>query len=217
MTALIVVAAVVFLGCALIFIAAEGKIRGQEAKRESMEKQVDSSRQMAQKLEQTRLTYLDTCSQIRYLESSVTTQAYVPTLLQQLEALGRSVNLKVLGVRPQPKEVTPPKTPASGEAKASESNAESGSQTKAGEASGKKAAGPYDELKIDVEVEGNFNNALDFLYKLTSFPKIVAVNSVQMAPVSSTKIIGSPKLTVSSTSPHSCSRSPHPMPCRITC
>src|ERR1035437_3504334 len=87
-TALIIVAAVVVFGSALAFVAAFGKIKSQDAKCADMEKRVADSRLMAQKLEKTRLTYLDTCSQIRFLESSVTTQAYVPTLLQQLEHLG---------------------------------------------------------------------------------------------------------------------------------
>ena len=195
-TALIVTAAVVFFGCALIFVAAEGKIKAQEAKRTDMEKQVADSRQIAQKLEQTKLTYADTCSQIRFLESSVSTQSYVPTLLQQLERLGHSVNLKVLGVRPQPQEAASTARSASGGAKA-EGASEAASGAKSGDAAtARKAPGPYDELKIDVEAEGNFSSALDFLYRLTSFPKIIAVNSVEMAPVSTEKTAGSPRLTI---------------------
>ncbi len=41
-------------------------------------------------------------------------------------------------------------------------------------------------------------NALDFLYKLTSFPKIMAVNTVQMDPDNSpgAAVTGSPKLKI---------------------
>lgn len=196
-TALIITAAVVFFGCVLIFVAAEAKIRDQETKRDGMEKQVADSRQIAQKLEQTKLTYADTCSQIRCLESSVSTQAYVPTLLEQLEKLGHSVNLRVLGVRPQPKEAaSAAKSGASG-GKTGEGGSDASSQAKSGDATtANKAPGPYDELKIDIDAEGNFSSALDFLYRLTSFPKIVAVNSVEMSPVATDKAPGSPRLSI---------------------
>ena len=39
-------------------------------------------------------------------------------------------------------------------------------------------------------------NALDFLYKLTSFPKILAVNSLEMTPQSGSGDAGSTKLSI---------------------
>jgi Tfp pilus assembly protein PilO len=198
-TALIVVAAVVLFGCLLTYVAAAGKIKAAVAELERKEKEVAESRLMAQKLEKSKLDYLDARSQVRNLEASVSTKEYVPTMLKQLEHLGRSVNLKVLSVRPAPAPKTTASRSISSGAKASEGNVEAASKPKSGEAGGqavKKPAQPYTELKVDLEIEGRYMNALDFLYKLTSFPKIVAVNAVEIQPESDKAAIGAPRLTV---------------------
>lgn len=202
-TALIVIAALILFGCVLTYLAAAGKVKAAVAELEQKQKKVEESRQIAQKLERSKLDYLDARSQVRYLESSVSTQDFVPTLLKQLEHLGRSVNLNVLGVRPQPAPVAVAPRSISSGAKASEGNVQAASQPKSGAAANGGATGtsatqqpkPYEELKINLEVEGRYMNALDFLYKLTSFPKIIAVDSVEMSPQESL-VATSPILTM---------------------
>ncbi|MEI6914911.1 MAG: hypothetical protein WCL39_07255, partial [Armatimonadota bacterium] len=44
---------------------------------------------------------------------------------------------------------------------------------------------PYDGQRINIVVRGNYSNALSFLYRLTTFPKILTVNSVQMGRAAS--------------------------------
>lgn len=187
-TVLMIVAALILFGCVLTYLAAAGKVKAATAELERKEKEVSESRQIAQKLEKSKLDFLDARSQVRCLEASVSTQNYVPTMLKQIEHLGRSVNLKVLGVRPAPPKVTnQPRSIKSG-ASASEGNVEAASKPKDAAAEGDAAPppAPYDELKVDIEVEGRYMHTLDFLYKLTSFPKIIAVNSVDMSPASVT-------------------------------
>ncbi len=196
---LIVLAVVIFFGCVLVYLGAAGKMKGVEAELAQKEKQVKDSTKIAQTLEESRLKFLDTRSQIRCLESSVSTHAYVPTLLKQLEGLGKSVNLRVLGVRPQPVKAEPVTRKLSSGAQASEGNVEAASQSKAntvGKQAAKPATKPYDELKIDLELRGNYMNALDFLYKLTSFPKIISVNSVDMRTCARTDPGVSPMLDI---------------------
>jgi hypothetical protein len=124
----------------------------------------------------------------------VSTQAYVPTLLKQVERLGRSVHLRVIGVRP--------KAPDPNAGLAKKMATEAASQGGQGGANAPAAAQkpeppkPYDELEVDFEMEGNYMDALDFLYKLTSFPKILAVNNVQMSPDSGCALAESPRLTI---------------------
>lgn len=204
-TALIVIAVIIFFGCVLGYMAAAGKMKSTATELEAKQKKVTESEQIAQKLEQSKLNYYDACSQIRFLESSVSNSAYVPTLLKQLEFLGKSVNLKVIGVRPQPVEVVATQRKITSGKDAANGNVEAASQTQAdpnGNAAQKPAQkpAPYDELKVDIEVEGKYMSALDFLYKLTSFPKIIAVNSVQMNPSSGSLdnklMVGSPTLNI---------------------
>ncbi len=199
-TALMIVAAVILFGCVLGYLAAAGKIRSATAELKSKEKEVAESRQIAQKLEKSKLDYLDARSQVRCLEASVSTQDYIPTLLKQIEHLGRSVNLTVRGVRPAPPPVVNKPRSLSSGAKASEGNVEDASKREGGTGQAatptKKAPDPYEELKVDIEVEGRYMHALDFLYKLTSFPKIIAVNSIDMSPACSTATMSSPTLNM---------------------
>jgi len=176
--ALIIIAAAIFVSCALGYVAAASKMRAVADDLAAKQTKVEESTQIAQKLEKSKYTYEDTKSQIRFLETSVSTEAYVPTLLSQLEQLAKSVNLKVTGVRPSV-EVKASTKPAS----TSASSAAGASDNKNKDAQAKEPAPkPYDELNITVEFKGNYTNVLDFLYRLTTFPKILAVNSVSISP-----------------------------------
>jgi Tfp pilus assembly protein PilO len=181
-------------------MGAAGKLKAVAADLEKKEQQVAESEKIASRLEETRLDYIDTRAQIRNLESSVTTQAYVPTLLKQLERLGESVNLKVQSVRPQASEQDATKTRKLSSARqASQGDVEQASAQKPGlkkEGEQKEEVKPYDELKIELELEGKFANVLDFLHGMTSFPKIIAVDNMDVSPVASGLGLGSPNLNV---------------------
>lgn len=196
-TALIVVAAVVFAVCLLACFGAMQKINSVDSEKIAVEKQVRESQTLAQTQRDSENKYLDTRAQIRCLESSVATQAYIPTLLKQIDAMGKSVNLKVLGVKP-----TPPDPNAklakkvAGDAAAQSGQAPAPAAAPAPGAAQPEAPKPYDEVKIDLQLEGSYTSALDFLYRLTSFPKIIAVNNIQMNPGSLTTLGQSPKLSI---------------------
>jgi len=196
-TALIAVAAVVFVCCLLGCLWAVQRTKAVDGERAAVEKQVRDSQTVAQKQRDSENKYTDTQAQIRCLEASVSTQAYVPSLLKQIEHLGKTVHLKVVGVRPKAPD------PNAGLAKkmqaeaASQGSQQSGGTTPATAAAAKpEPPKPYDELQVDLELEGSYMDALDFLYRLTSFPKIIAVNNVQMTPDSSGSFAASPKLDI---------------------
>ncbi len=183
-TVLIILAVVIFFGCVLAYMGAAGKLKAVAADLDKKEQQMAKSEKIAARLQESELKYLDTRAQIRNLESSVSTQAYVPTLLKQLEHHGELVNLRVLGVRPQPAaKATSTRTLQSAK-QASRGDVEKASEQRAGLSTSKeeKKEMPYDELKIELELEGKFANALDFLYGLTTFPKIIAVDSIDVSP-----------------------------------
>ena len=196
-TALVVVAVLILFGCVLAYVAAAGKIKTESAEMDAKEKQVRDSAQIAQKLEASRLAYLDAEARVRFLESTVSTQDYIPTLLRQIEHLGKSVHLRVVGVRPIPKDVAPVQRSIASGKQASEGNVQAAEKTKPEDqaAAPKPEEKPYDELKIHLEVEGKYMNALDFLYKLTVFPKIIAVNSMEMLPAKVSPL-ASPRLSI---------------------
>lgn len=198
---LIVFAVTIFFCVVLAYMAAAGKMRSLNAEMVDKQKQVAEDRNMALKLEESRLKFTDASSQLRFLESSISTAAYVPTLLKQIEFLGKSVDLKVLSIRPQPAPAAPPTRKLTSGAQAANGNVEAASQEKPGPGGQPvpkvEKAPPYDQIKVELEVEGKYMNALDFLYKLTTFPKIVAVNSVQMSPKNNMDdAIGCPNLSV---------------------
>lgn len=197
---LAILAVVILFGCVLAYVAAAGKLKAATQELAQKERVVAEGRQMAQRLERSRLDYLDACAQVRYLEGAVSTREYVPTMLKQLEQMGRSVNLKVLGVRPDQNQATGGMRSLSSSAQAAQGNVQQASQTKAAGTTATTSApvkqNPYDELKVNLELRGSYMNALDFMYKLTTFPKIVAVNTVEMVPVKDSRGLSSPVLGV---------------------
>jgi len=195
-TVLIVVAAVIFVCCLLGCLGAMQKIRAVDSERAAVEKQVRDNQTVAQTQRDSENKYNDTRAQIRCLESSVSTQAYVPSLLKQIEQLGKTVHLRVVGVRPKASDPNAGLAKKTAADAASQGNQGGGSTPAPAAAAKPEPPKPYDELTVDLELEGNYMDALDFLYRLTSFPKIIAVNNVQMTPDSGTSLAESPKLSI---------------------
>lgn len=102
----------------------------------------------------------DSQDKLNHLETGVQTYAYVPTMLTELEKLGKNSGLVVVGVRPMPVQAQPKKT-------------EDGSAPK------KKA---YDELNIEVKGRGSYRAAMNFVAALERFPKIVAARTIDLSP-----------------------------------
>ena len=201
---LIALAAVLFIGCIFAYVGAAEKLNRTSKEVDEKAKEVSDSEMMAQKLERSKLEYMDAQSQLRCLETSVTTQAYVPTLLKQLEYLGKSTDLKVVGIRPDLSKINTSSGGSSSSSSSSGSNSgsSSGSSSSDGAAasssSSKKDTKPYDELNVEVDAKGNYMNVLDFIYKLTSFPKIMQLKNINITPsTQGDKVVtGSPELTI---------------------
>ncbi len=168
-----------FLLCCAVAIAGYSKTHAARMDLDKKQAQVEDGRQIATRLQDSQRRYTESVEQLRYLEKSVSTRAYIPTLLKQLEAMGKSLNLKVVAVRPIVADLQ--QKPAPQQA----TNADKQGNTpddKTAAAVKKDVKPPYEEQKIDISVEGSYVNALSFLYRLTTFPKILTVNSVEMSP-----------------------------------
>ncbi|MEM4408765.1 MAG: type 4a pilus biogenesis protein PilO [Candidatus Caldarchaeum sp.] len=128
---------------------------------DELRSQLEDSSILQKELEQVREKFNITQSQLQHLESTVSTEEYVPTLLKELEATGKSCQLQISGVRPLP---PPPKKKTAGEKEEAE------------------AIKPYRELDVQVKALGDFEQIMAFLKKLEEFPKIIAVKTLSINP-----------------------------------
>ncbi|MEN6520130.1 MAG: type 4a pilus biogenesis protein PilO [Armatimonadota bacterium] len=181
-----VIAGLLFASTILAYTVGSRRLGSATAQLQNKQKQVGDSTQIVKRLVEAQETYLKAQGEIGFLETSVSTADYIPTLLGQLEALGKSHNLKVISVRPQPiVELAAPVRPASDESEGKSSSAATAK---------KKKPKPYDEMKIDIQLQGSYWCLHDFIESLTRFPKIVAVKELQMSPTKAAEGRRSPEL-----------------------
>ena len=133
--------------------AAQARFQKLEAEVPTKEEVEEELAKTSQELEQYR-------ENLAHLEKGVPPQAYVPTMLSELESLGKLNRIAVTGVRPV--------------AKQAQSRREQETEEKA-----KKA---YQEVEIDITGTGQYNDVMALVDQLKGFPKIVAVRTVSLTP-----------------------------------
>lgn len=194
MTTLAVTAALLAIAGILIYMIGAKRVSVATKTLDSKQKQVEDSKKIAGRLVQAQENYEKAQAELGFLETSVSTYAYVPTLLGQIEDLGKTYNLRVCAVRPQKSEPPPP--PAIKRTSEDPSAAPENSSSASNATGNAEATKPYEELQIEIELEGSYWCVHDFLQSLTQFPKIVAVKEVRIAPTDALSRRGSPKLAV---------------------
>ncbi len=127
-----------------------------------IDKKLESYRSASVQLKHAQDELRNAQDELRFLEKSVSEKAFVPTLLKQLEDAARRHQLTVQSVRLQ----TPP-------AQTTAAQSTEGDKTEQKE---------YDEQPIEISVSGRYTNIMQFLDGLSRFPKIVAVDRVQLRP-----------------------------------
>ena len=137
------------------------------------------------------------------LEPGVPPYAYIPTFLRQIEHVAVATNNTIRGIRPIPKRkvVTPPAGSEGGEGGGEGGGGEQAAASpSSGSAKGKAAEKPklpYDSVGIEVKLQGTYWSVVNFLEQLRRFPKLIAVNDIDVRPVaSSLQAYASPQLTV---------------------
>jgi hypothetical protein len=116
---------------------------------------------------------------IANLEPGVSSSAYVPTLLKQLEALAKMTDNRVVGGRPQSVQPGPSKF----EQRRDPDAQAKGQSSEGGEKKEEEVAPePYTRLEIEVNLQGKFASGQRFVNSLMTFPKIVAVEQLGMRP-----------------------------------
>jgi Tfp pilus assembly protein PilO len=155
---------VTLMGSVGLYVWRSQEIARVEAIVRQKQQEVASGEQIARRLTQVEADYAGMQSQLRFLETSVTEGEYVPTLLKQMEGLAKSVNLQVNSVRPTLEPAPPPP-----------SDKEKRKTWK---------PWPYDKLHVEMEVKGSYWAVAKVLYRLSEFPKIMAVEEVAITPQS---------------------------------
>ncbi len=169
-----------FLGLTLLTLAGGGglaymqygKIGAAQTKLQELRGQARDKAEVERELEQTEEQLAQIHTELKHLEKSVPQMAYVPTMLAELERIGKENGIVVTGVKPMPEKVQP---------KGQETN----TQPK-----------PYKEIAIEVQGRGNYASVMRFVQALTRFPKIVAAENLSLSPVSGQQDNGRNELTV---------------------
>jgi Tfp pilus assembly protein PilO len=146
--------------------------------------ELNDGRAVAQRRDHARTALETDRLQLRYLEKSVSDAAYVPTLLKQIEDLAASTHNKVLSVRPDGGSSGPskiqqrrdPEAQAKGEASKKDEDKKEAQPT-----------APYTPMAIKISLTGGFKSTQEFIQRLNRFPKIVAVDEVQIRPHAANK------------------------------
>lgn len=153
------------IGSVGLYVWQSGEAAGLEQRIALKEQEAATGEKTANQLEKVRQEAAAISSKLRYLESSVTPSLYIPSLLRQVDQLARSMNLEVTSIKHN-LERTPTAPPPEADKEAKE----------------KFRPLPYDRDHIEMEVRGSYWTIARFVYRLTTFPKILAVETVSQQP-----------------------------------
>jgi Tfp pilus assembly protein PilO len=169
------------LACIGLFVKQQATLAVAAANLAAKQKQVDEGTAVASRLASVEGLLQKDRDELKNLEHSLPNTAYVPTLLRQVEGLARETHNVVRGVRPKIEVAPPPRRERRSDPEAAAKGDEADAE-KSKDQSEKKAPEPYDKLKIQLSLTGRYADCLQFIHRLTNFPKIVAVNEVQLRP-----------------------------------
>jgi Tfp pilus assembly protein PilO len=163
----------ILLGCVGLWFWQDGDLEAKAKVIHSKVDQVENGERVARRLDEVKTDYQANLSKLRFLENSVSPGAFVPTMLDQIAEIAKSEKLEI--VRFAPNFEPAPKPPTTPEARKTFKPQ------------------PYDMWHVDMQVKGTYWAATRFINKLTQFKKIVAQDSVQLAPLAA--VVGeSPQL-----------------------
>lgn len=133
-----------------------------KAKFVELEATVPKQEDLERELSETSKKLTEYRDNLSHLEQEVQDVAYVPTFMKELEAVGKFYAIDVTGVRPVPKAMQLANT--------------------SGEGSLEVKPKDYEEIEIEVKGRGSFEDVKSFLDALKTFPKVVAVKTINLTP-----------------------------------
>jgi len=132
-----------------------GGMTSAETRVQALESEVPDEKELGDMLASSQTELSDFQTKLMHLEKSIPPAAYVPTLIKELEAVGKTNKVSVTGIRPVMAVANPNAMPE------------------------KKA---YDEIELDIVGRGGYMAVLNLVTALQSFPKILSVSTVAVIP-----------------------------------
>ena len=143
-----------------------------------LKKEVRDEQQVKKELMLVQERLTDSKSKLDHLEQGIPATDYVPTLLAELEGLGRAKGLKITGVRPKP---------ADKKAEKKKEEPKEGADAEKEKKAKKPAPKSYEEWMIEVKGTGRYEAISNFVKALNAFPKIVGVFTLDIVPENTTR------------------------------
>lgn len=141
------------------------KVSQAKAKVAELEAEVPNQKDLEGELVATTTKLEEFRTQLQHLEANVPDVAYVPTMMKELETLGKSHHITVTGVRPAPQAAPAPQQEGAPKPKKKE----------------------YAEFEIEVKGRGTYDDIKLFMDALQKFPKVVGVKTVNLSPFRETE------------------------------
>jgi len=116
-------------------------------------------------------------ARLSVLEPALPDSAYIPTFLRQIENLATSTHNRIIMIRPKQQAEETKKRNLNINEETGEVVGGAGS-----EPAESKPKLPYDQVPIEVKLQGSYWTVIDFLAELQRFPKMIAANDISFAP-----------------------------------
>jgi Tfp pilus assembly protein PilO len=150
------------LGAASLYLP-WSMVQENQARLQEKQQELQEAQQAASQLQQVQDELQTTQRNLQFLERGVSQAAYVPTMLKQFEQTVRQLNLQIVAIRPQAPPVKLPTTNPDGSTDSSQPQ---------------EPPKPYDEQLFEIQLRGKFWDTVRLLKGLETFPKILAVQSL---------------------------------------
>jgi Tfp pilus assembly protein PilO len=121
-------------------------------------------------------------ARLSVLEPALPTSEYIPTFLRQIEELATGTNNRIIMIRPKQQSEDTKKRNVAINDETGEVASGSGADSAAGGKTESKPKLPYDQVPIEVKVQGSYWTVIDFLSELQRFRKMIAANDIDFSP-----------------------------------
>lgn len=145
--------AVIAIGGGLVYWQYSAR-SSAEQRVQAIEAEMPNEQEIQNDLQESQMQLAEYRTQLEHLEKSVPSIAYVPTLLRELEIMGKENDIVVTGVRPVPVSLSTDDPEEK----------------------------PYQELEIDITGQGTYAAVLNMIGAIQVFPKVMALKTVNLAP-----------------------------------
>jgi Tfp pilus assembly protein PilO len=162
-----------------VFWLQQGALANATTELKNKNTELSEGRQIARRRDAARESLERDREELRFLEVGASDAAYVPTLLEQIESVAKQTGNQVRSIRPVAAEKAPTRLQQRRDPTAAE---RAGNGTGDEKAKEEKKPDPYTKLGIQISLFGTYQSVQLFTDRLQRFPKIIAVDELQLHP-----------------------------------